>query len=72
VFAGVTNVEPVVVVVGVAGAEPDPPPCAYVMLAETVGTVIDLTAGTLGFVGQVKYAALAPAFPRRSFASTAK
>jgi hypothetical protein len=42
------------------------------MLAETVGTVIDLTAGSLGFVGQVKYAAFAPAFPTRSLASTAK
>ena len=42
------------------------------MLAETVGTVIALTTGTRGFVGQVVYKAFAPALPTRSFASTAK
>jgi hypothetical protein len=72
VFSGVVKVDPVFVVVGVVGAEPDPPPCAYVMLAETEGTAIDLTTGSLGFVGQVLYKVFAPALPTRSLASTAK
>ena len=42
------------------------------MLAETVGTVIELTAGTRGLVGQVKYAAFAPPLLSLSLASTAK
>ena len=42
------------------------------MFAETVGMVIELTAGTRGFVGQVVYKALAPALLTLSLASTAK
>ena len=42
------------------------------MLAETVGTVIDLTAGSLGFTGHVVYKALAPPLLTLSLASTAK